>query len=242
MVLRRVVAEAPRENTGAIQQDILMVRDWIQARYRDALKRWTWSTLRVPLAPPITTTTGVSIYPLPLNWQMYHDFYNTTIPQQLLPKPLRYLHELDPQRTQTGPPRYFTILSGGTSNFSGTPTPFQVQVYPIPDSAYIIAGNYWCIPQDPVIWSDILLLPDIEFLVRGCIADAYSWLGGRTNNPQMRALAQQYEADYVRLLDRSVEIDRPNVILPDNVKDGIGANVWYSADQIRAFDMRMAPF
>ena len=242
MAVRRVVQEAPRENTGAIQQDILMVRDWLQARYRDAMRQWSWSTLRQPLPAPIVTTTAVAIYNLPLNWNYYGDFYNNTIPQQLLPKPLRFIHELDPQQVQTGPPRYFTILSGGSSNFSGVPTPFQVQFYPIPDQAYTILGNYWVIPADPVIWSDILYLPDMEFLIRGAMADAYSWLGGRTNNPTLRANAKQYEQDYHDWLFRSIETDRPNVILPQNLQEQMGANPWYSADQIRQFDMNMAPF
>lgn len=241
MALRRVLQEAPRENTGALQQDILTVRDWLQARYRNAMKRWTWSTLRLTL-PTITTSTGVAQYQLPLNWRNYNDFYNTTIPQQLTPKPLRYLHELDPQQTQQGPPRYFTILSGGTSNFGGVPAPFLVQFYPIPDQAYAIDGSYFVEPSDPVIWSDILLLPDMEFLIRGAVADAYSWLGGRQNNPQMRAASKAYEDEAEALLLQSINVDRPNVIQPENVRDQLGMNPWYSADQIRMFDMNAAPF
>jgi hypothetical protein len=226
--VRRVIQEAPRDSTGTLAQNLLMVRDWIQARHRIALDRWGWSMLQS--IATFATVPGQTDYPLAQDYREYLDFTNYTIPEPIYPRPLEYLDRLDPGRLQHGPPRFFSIFGRTTVHF-----------YPIPDAPYTILYRYNAIYPDPVVSSDLLAFPNnAEFVITGALANAYGYLGGVRNLPGLRAQAQQYEQAFEHDLDEAIRTDRPNVIQPYHPIEQEDGSVWYSADDYRVHDMGFA--
>ena len=227
--VRRVMKSAPRDSTGLLQNDVLMVRDWIAARYRRGLDRWTWSVLQVTPAP-ITTLVGIDVYALPANWGSDIDFINLTTPNPIYRKPPEYLDRLDPGRLQLAPPRFYTILSGNSVKF-----------YPIPDNVYQVNYRYNSTGADVVLSSDVFLLHNIEFVITGALSDAYKYLAGIRNVPALQQQATGFEQQFETQLQDAIRFDLPNVILPQHPEEAGESEVWFSADDIRSHDMGFAP-
>ncbi len=227
-VVQRVMKLAPREATGRLQQDLLLVREWVVGRFRHALDRWTWSFLQ--LERTISTVAGTSgvaaLYPLDPAFARPIVFINQSIPYVMAIKPLQWIERVDPQRVLLAPPRVAGIFGGN-----------QVQLWPIPDTIYTIRYRFSSSPADPATADQTLLFPSIEFLVWGALADAYTYLGGLYNRASMLEQAKGFEAKFEDLLRSAIEVDRSLVPQPnyaDESPDMVGP--WLSANDLRTID------
>lgn len=223
-IVGRVQELAPRDVSGRLQQDLLLIREWVLGRYRQAVERWHWSTLLT--SGSLTTSNGVQSYSLPPDFYRPISFYNSTIPYRLIPKPADWVDTNDPQRFYRGVPRFYSIYGS------------NVELWPIPDAAYTINFRYVKKPPDPQVSSDQIPLPSAEALVFGTLADCYVYLGGILNRPTMLEQARAFESKWEELLQSSIEADRARVIepvYPDESSENVAP--WLDADSLRKFDI-----
>jgi hypothetical protein len=228
--IRQVIQLAPRDATGQLQQNVLMVRDWFVRRYRIGLNKWDWSWLQTKAATPITTVVGQPSYVLPTDFRSPIDFYNATSGNWITVKPPEWIDRADPSSSQQSEPRVFTIFGGNTVIF-----------YPVPGAVYTIPFRYNRNVADPVRSSDTLVLPNVDWAIAGARADTYKYLAAIRNQGSLADQAKFYEAEYERLLAEAIDTDRPNVILPQSVDEQEGGQTWYSADDMRTHDMNFQP-
>ena len=225
-VVRDIIRLCPRGETGTLQQNVLLVRDWAVRRLRIGLNRSDWSWLQKTGTPPITTSVGNATYTLPVDFRTYLDFYNVTNSSWITLKPPDWIDRADPGLLQQSAPRVFTIWGGN-----------QVTFYPIPDAAYQVNFRYNANAPDPVVATDTMPLPGVEWVVRGAVADGYRYLNSVRPNPAYATEIKRFDDEAEALFQTDLKQDRQNVILPSNVADQDGGSTWYSADDFRRFDV-----
>ena len=225
--VRRVIQQAPRDTTGRLQNELLLVRDWVVARYRMGLNRHTWSFLQNTNPTPITTVANTDVYPLPTDFREFIGVpMNQTASNPVFKKPIAWIDRADPAKLQTGAPRFQAIYGGS-----------QVKFYPIPDGAYTIAFKYDKITPDLVHSSDVILFPTFEWGINGATAIAFLYLGGLLSRPDMKQRAKQFEDDFEAQLQHDIDTDKPLVYVPENVSDQPDSSMWYSQEDIRSRDL-----
>uniref|UniRef100_A0A6M3L282 Uncharacterized protein n=1 Tax=viral metagenome TaxID=1070528 RepID=A0A6M3L282_9ZZZZ len=129
----------------------------------------------------------------------------------LIEKPIGYFDSIDPDRTTTGDPVYYTIV--GKSAMSGTIT---FEIHPVPDAEYVLKIVYYRKVSDTIVDSDTLIV-DAELLEAGALWDCYRIFSAK--NPAYIGLARDARGDYQSSIALAIEQDLEQSSLPSRVKD-----------------------
>lgn len=223
--MHRIQDLAPRDATGRLQQDLLLVRQWVVGRHQQALERWSWSFLMKDAVTPISTLATVANYSHAADFWRPWFYRNATNFSWITKKAPEWIDRVDPGRTTTGAPRVWTFWGN------------QVQFWPTPDGVYSIPYRYISRPAAPVLAGDLIAFVSGEFLIFGALADAFVYLGGLLNRASMLQEAQGFEQKAEQLLQSQISIDRTLVIFPNAPDEAEGdAGPWLSADDLRKHD------
>jgi len=172
-----------------------LIGQFVNDSKRQVEDAWNWNCLLKTLTA--TTTRGIFNYELNTTGQRFRmvDVINDTQDYFLEPKTIQYFNEkLVASPGENGPPRYYVF--NGVSTDGDT----QVDIYPIPDAAYILRFNVYD-PQDALVnGSDVLLVPS-EPVVLGAYARAVAERGedGGLSSTEAFGLAASSISDHIAI-------------------------------------------
>lgn len=129
----------------------------------------------------------------------------------LVEKPPGFFDIIDPDRSTTGEPVYYSVV--GKSRQSGTIT---FEIHPVPDGEYVMKVVYFKKASDLSSDTETPLI-DIELLEAGALWDCYRIFAAK--NPSYIGLARDARTDYFSSLQLAIEQDLEQASLPDKVKD-----------------------
>ena len=133
---------------------------------------------------------------------------------RLVEKSPSFLNSLDPERTSTGEPLYWSNLSKTTAS-DGIVT---FEIWPLSDQDYVITVNYKKTTSDLSDDSDSPVFR-AEVLEAGALWDCFRLAFAITQNPAYIGLARDAKTDFEILLRQMVIEDLSTSSLPQSVRD-----------------------
>jgi len=142
---------------------------------------------------------------------------------ELREKPQDYFNKIDPERTSTGSPVFYSIVEqaseGGATSFD---------IWPVPDDNYGVRVYYKKIVDELTANSDEPVF-NSALLEAAALWDCYRLSFGLTQNPAFMGLARDAMKEYQIMLRDTIIQDLNNSSLPRQVQDMDGyANGFYN--------------
>jgi hypothetical protein len=150
-----------------------------------------------------------------------------TYQSKLVEKSRDYLQRLDPERTSTGSPVYYSVVDrasqGGVTSFD---------IWPVPDENYGVRVSYKKTVEMLSAGTDEPVF-DSALLESASLWDCYRLSFGLTQNPAFMGLARDAMVEYQRVLRETIIQDLESSSLPGKVLDVSGYDsVLYSNEFI----------
>ena len=131
--------------------------------------------------------------------------------RKLIEKPHGYFDAIDPERTTTGVPIFYSIAKKSAQ--SGTIT---FEVHPVPNGEYVMKVVYYRKAVDLSANDDDLVI-DAELIEAAVLWDCYRIFAAK--NPAYIGLARDAKVDFHSSLSMAIEQDLEQASLPDKVID-----------------------
>lgn len=141
-----------------------------------------------------------------------------------------YLNALDPERTSTGSPTHYRIVS--KSKGDGLVT---FEIWPIPDTDYVVTVHYKKYVADLTADTDEPVFRP-ELIEAGTLWDCYRLVFTITQNPAYIGLARDAKTDYANLLRDAIIEDIGTTSMPRRVRD-VTSGVGFNDDFILSHDV-----
>ncbi|MCP4570273.1 MAG: hypothetical protein GY841_22055 [FCB group bacterium] len=144
---------------------------------------------------------------------------------ELVEKPNDYIQRLDPERTSTGSPVYYSVVSKVRQGGVG-----RIDIWPVPDDNYGVRVYYKKTVSGLSSNSDEPVF-DAALLESGALWDCFRLSFGLTQNPAFIGLARDARLEYSGLLRETIIEDLRNSSLPDRVRYADDNTLGYYNDE-----------